>query len=513
MRLKSPKRAVIKTASLPAPTGGLNAKNAIADMPETDAVIMENMFPGTSSVDVRKGYASHSINYPAPVETLMTYNIGASKALFAASGGGIYNASSSGSAGTAVVTSMANDRWQWTTIGTSGGYFLLAVNGANKMRIYDGSTWDYDGGGTYTVTGLDTSTVIGINAFKNRIWLLKNNSLDAYYLAVSSIAGTATKFPLSALFKQGGYLMAMENWTIDNANGIDDYAAFITSEGEVALYKGTDPASADTWALVGTFRMGRPIGRRCAIKVASDVLLNSQDGAFPLSKALLTDRSQAQGAITDKITNLLKKDIADHKSKYGWQPILHPTGNKLIINVPTIEDSEAHQYVMNTINGSWCKFTGWNAVCFAVHDDELYFGGANAVYKADTGTDDNGSDIQTDVQQAFSYFGSKGRSKKFNLARPTFLTDGDLDAALVMNTNYSSRVPVYSASFTAQASTTWDTATWDVDAWAIGDTLLTKWQSITGEGHCGGIRLKTATQGIKVEWVSTDFAYEEGGVL
>lgn len=31
--------------------------------------------------------------------------------------------------------------------------------------------------------------------------------------------------------------MAMANWTIDNASGVDDYAAFITSEGEVALYR------------------------------------------------------------------------------------------------------------------------------------------------------------------------------------------------------------------------------------------------------------------------------------
>jgi hypothetical protein len=43
----------------------------------------------------------------------------------------------------------------------------------------------------------------------------------------------------------------------------DDYAAFITSEGQVAVYSGADPASSTTWSLVGVFDIGAPIGRRC----------------------------------------------------------------------------------------------------------------------------------------------------------------------------------------------------------------------------------------------------------
>ena len=175
--------------------------------------------------------------------------------------------------------------------------------------------------------------------------------------------------------------MAMTNWTIDNAAGIDDYAAFISSEGEVAIYQGTDPSNASTWALKGTFRIGRPIGRRCAIKAGADVLILTTDGAFPLSKALLTDRSQMQAAVTDKITNLITSDIAQYSSNFGWQPIIHPTGNKMIINVPSVEDSLSHQYVMNTITGAWCKFEGWNAFCWELSGDKLYFGGENGVLK------------------------------------------------------------------------------------------------------------------------------------
>lgn len=508
--MRKPRTA--STASIKAPIGGLNAKDAIADMPEGDAVIMTNFFPAADSVDVRKGYASHSTGYASPVETLMGYNTGAAQELFAASGTSIYDATAAGAIGAAEIGSLTNARFQYATLGTSGGYFLLAVNGADKMVVYTGSAWYLDGT-TTTVTGVDTATIININNFKNRVWLIEENSLNAWYLPVQSIGGAANKLDLSALFKLGGHLVTMQNWTIDNAAGIDDYAAFITSEGEVALYKGTDPSSANTWALVGTFRMGRPIGYRCGIKVAADVLLLTTDGAFPLSKALLTDRAQTQSAVTDKIVNLLKPDIQSYSSTFGWQPILHPFGNKIIINIPTVENSTAHQYVMNTETGSWCKFEGWNANCFETLQDTLYFGGATVVYKADTGEDDDGGNINVDCQQAFSYFKSKGRQKKFSMARPIFITSGAVNPAIILNTDFNAGTPTGSPSFTSANDSLWDVAAWDEADWVSGDSISKKWQSITGVGYSGGIRVKMGVKDLSIRWVSTDFVFEKGEVL
>ena len=162
--------------------------------------------------------------------------------------------------------------------------------------------------------GVASADIIGINVFKNRVWLIEKH-IKAWYLPVSAIGGTANALDFLA-YLNGGYLMAMTNWTIDNAAGIDDYAAFISSEGEVAIYQGTDPSNASTWALKELFRIGRPIGRRCAIKAGADVLILTTDGAFPLSKALLTDRSQMQAAVTDKITNLITSDIAQYSSNF-----------------------------------------------------------------------------------------------------------------------------------------------------------------------------------------------------
>lgn len=499
-------------ASIQAPTGGLNARDAISDMKETEAPMMENWFPRPSDVMVRNGSDAHATTLPAAVETLMAYSTGSSQELWGISDGEIYDVTNSGAVGAPDVSGLANSRFQYISFGTAGGYFLMAVNGQDKMQIYTGSVW-YADGTTTTITGVDTADIININNFKNRVWLIEQNTLKAWYLSVSSIGGAANALDLSGLFKQGGHLVTMANWTIDNAAGIDDYAAFITSEGEVALYKGTDPSSSTTWALVGTFRIGKPIGLRCAIKAGSDVLILTTDGAFPLSKALLTDRGQNQNAVTDKITNLISSDIESYKSNFGWQPILYPNGNKLLINVPQTESTTSYQYVMNTITGAWSKFTGWNGFCWEVLDDTLYFGGNTVVDIADSGLDDKGANINADVQQAYSYFKSKGQQKKFSMARPVFMADGDVTPAIVMNVDFETRVPQAPPSFTGGGGSMWDVAPWDVSAWAVGDSIIKKWQSITGVGYCGGIRVKTSTQGINIRWNSTDFVYERGGVL
>lgn len=504
-------RQVSKTTSIQAPTGGLNAKDAIANMKETEAVTMDNWFPTPSSVDIRKGYASHVTGMGA-VETLMSYINGTQRQLFAASSSAIYDVTLAGVVGSPVVTGLSNARFQNITMGTAGGYYLMAVNGVDKLQYYNGTSWDFDGGGL-SITGVNTQDCIHINNFKNRVFLIEKDSFNVWYLPVSSIAGAATNLDLSGLFKLGGYLMSMANWTIDNASGVDDYAAFITSQGEVALYKGTNPGDANAWALVGTFRMGAPIGRRSSTKTGADVLVLNTDGAFPLSKALLTDRSQVNLAASDKISNLINASIQAYGSNFGWQAILHPIGNKLIINVPTVEGNESIQYVMNTTHGAWCRFTGWNAICWETLGDNLYFGGVDGVYQADYGSSDNDSNITSICQQAFSYFGNKGATKKWSLARPVFLSNGTITPSILLNVDFAQNRTTSPPSFTDNLGTAWDEGDWDVSSWTTGDNIVRKWQSITGVGYAGGIRIVAESKYLTCSWQSTDFVYEVGGVL
>lgn len=509
---KTRKNRVSKQTSIPAPTGGLNAKDPLADMREDEAVIMDNYFPFPSSVVTRGGSEDHATGLPGVVETIAVYNNGVQKNMFAIAFGNIYDATATGAVGAADVSGLTNSRFQHINFGTAGGYYLLLVNGEDKMQVYTGSAW-YEDGTTTSVTGFDTATAIHINNFKNRVWFIERDSMNAWYLPVSSIGGAANNIDLSGIFKMGGYLMAMGNWTIDNAAGVDDYACFITSEGEVALYRGTDPSSAATWALVGTFRMGRPLGRRCMCKAGADVLVITSDGAFPMSKALLTDRSQTNLAATDKISTLINADTKAYFNNFGWQPIIYPEGNKLIINVPQIENTTSIQYVMNTQHGAWCRFTGWNAACFEVLDNNLFFGTNGAVVQCDTGTADNGAEVSGYIQQAFNFFGAKGMQKVFRMARPIFQSESYIFPTVRINIDFdvTRRLPLQSQVLGAGAE--WDVAEWDVAEWVIGDVISKDWQSITGIGIAGGLNISTNLRGVECQWISTDVIYEVGGSL
>lgn len=497
------------TASISAPIGGLNTQDGLADMPPLDATIMDNTFPRTSDVMVRKGFSNYVTGITGKVETLMQYASGSTRALFAAAGTAIYDVTITGTVGAAVVTAQSNARWQYTNFGTAGGRFLLAVNGANTPLNYNGSIWAT----TPAITGVASATLIHVNPFKERLFFIENNTMNAWYLPVSSIGGAASRLDFSTLFKLGGHLMSMGTWTIDGGNGIDDYAVWITSEGEVAVYQGTDPSNSATWALVGVFRLGKPIGRRCMVKLGGDLAVITYDGIVPLSKALRNDRIDAEIALSNKIRSELSNLSIMHGNKYGWQIILFPSVNMLIVNVPTNENTTSVQYVMNTITGAWCRFTGIYSICFELFNEHIYFGTDGKVGKFWDTNADAGTMITADIKQAWSYFGRKGQLKKFNMARPVLSTDGVINPVMDMNVDFEDKVPSSAPTFSTLSTSAWNTSPWNTTPWTRSLGIQKSWQSVTGLGYAAALRMRASTNSPIIIWTSTDYIFEAAGYI
>lgn len=90
------KRQKAKPYSVPAPTGGLNARDALTDMKPSDAVRLTNVFPEANNCVARGGHTSWSTGMTDPVRSLLTWNglTGVDK-LFSAAGTTIWNSSAS----------------------------------------------------------------------------------------------------------------------------------------------------------------------------------------------------------------------------------------------------------------------------------------------------------------------------------------------------------------------------------------------------------------------------------
>jgi len=579
------------TTSLPAPIGGWNARDSLAEMNPLDAVQMVNFFPTPTDVTLRKGYTKTSTGISGAVLALMNYSSPSVNKMFASNATIIYDASTS--TATASLTGNTDGKWIHSMITTAGGSFMPAVNGVDPMVVYDGTVWsrsattstaqtistitrggtgnltatlttavahglvtgntvtvagatpaEFNGTyqitvtnattftytmatapsgnatvvGTYTVkyfvTGLNSNQFANINLFKERLYFVQKDSLSFWYLPVDSINGAVTEFPLGGIFKKGGYLQAMGTWTIDAGYGVDDLAAFVTSNGEVAIYKGSDPSDPNDWALIGIWNIGQTFARKCLFKYGGDLLLLTEDGLVPLSAGLQSTRLDPRVNITDKIFFAISQAADLYANNFGWQINYFAKVNMLIVNIPVTGGSE--QYVMHNITKSWARFTNINANCWELSGDDMYFGGTGFVGKFYDTYADAGNNIIAFVQQAYSYFDSRGQQKRFTLVRPILQTDNGLPTVLCgISTDFDTVNLTNQISFNPSILNTgeWDLDTWDNANWGGGLVTTKIWQGVTGLGYAGSVSMNVVSQRIEFHWASTDFVMERGGIL
>jgi hypothetical protein len=583
MRQKVNRGARVQIESLPPSVGGLNTLDALANMPPTDAIILDNYFPGTADVPLRNGYQTWGSGIVGNVETLAVYSSGTEDKLFAVYADAVYDVSANAAVSSPVVEGLTNSRWQWVDFSNAGKTFLVMVNGADAPLIYDGADWhtvrtstpqtitsisasgttatlvtatahglftgdqitvtgatpdqfngtftvtvvdattityvmtSAPGGnatvvGTYivmwSITGVDPTTFVHVQVFANRLWFTQVGTLQSWYLPIGQVAGAAILFDVGPQTIMGGYLMGIATWNIDNSAGLNPYIIFVTSKGEAVVYQGSDPSQASSFGISARFRIGAPVGRRFFEKYGSDVVFIGADGLTPLSKALLTDRAQRDITLTEKISPSVNADVMTYGQNFGWQVILYPDGNKLIINVPTAEDVESYQYVMNTITNAWCRFTGWNAFCFAYYKGALYMGGTNFVGQADIGSDDGGFAINSDIKPAFNYFGQRGQEKYFRMIRPVFITSTGFQPLIDLSVDFDTIIPTSAPTFSKGFTDPWDLTPWDMYPWADAQIVQTAWESIDGLGYAATYRMRAQTTGIQFSIQSVDFMFE-----
>jgi hypothetical protein len=523
-RLTRPRPAPARSAFIPAPTKGWDDESNIAAEDKFKALKLDNWFPQPEYVELRRGHKQHSTTgETVPVNTLMTYHApnSANDKLFSVANDTIYDASSVGAGSATSITTLSNSRLQWVNFTTSGGSYLYAVNGANNPVYYDGSSW-----ANPAITGVDESTFIHVNVFKDRLFFIPVNSTKFWYLAVDSIAGAATDFQLGGLMSRGGHLVAMGSITIDGGSGPDDHAVFITSKGQVIVYQGSDPSDANAWSLVGVYEIPPPIGYRCLAKIAGDLGILTIAGVLPLSKAMVIDRAAVQNiAISQNINTTLMKSAQDYGDNYGWGLTVYPKNNMFIVNVPLAEGGETHQYVMNTRHGAWCRFLGQNAASWAVYKDRLFFGGVDGkVYEADCVAEDNGEAILADMVTSYNFFGSRANIKQFKMIRPHIVSDGQVGSAIKLYAEWGSHErgtpPNNYLGGGSIGTLYWDDGRdWDDGSlWPENRTVTQKWRSISALGRSAAIRMRVQAESslstpIVMQVSGFDVIYENGGLI
>lgn len=493
---------------MPAPVKGWNARDPLDGMDPGYAIRLDNFVPRNGSVNLRGGYAEHATSVGTTVvETMMTYKNDGTAKMLAAANGSIYDVTNA-AAGTSLGSGYTNSRWQWVDFNKK----LIAVNGDDTPLTYDGTTLSTV---TFTGSGLTPANLIGVRSYKSRLFFIEKNTANFWYGGINSVSGTLSKFPLAEVHSSFGDLEAMASITLDGGDGPDDLIAFIGSSGTVLVYSGTDPSSASTWAIVGRFEIGAPVGRRPVLQTGADAAVITADGYIPLLQVMRGGRASAgRYAISDQIQGAVNEAVRNYGSNFGWQGVLYSKDNLAIFNVPAVDGTRYEQHVLNTQTGAWCRFTGIPAVSWCVFEDNAYFGGVDGkVYKFDSGTSDDGTNIAGDAQSAFHYLGGRGSLKNFHLYRPIVSSDGVIPIQMGLGVDFDDDIPVAATTSTVAAGADWNSADWDTAEWSPGARIQKDWQSAATFGYSASVRLKVSTATQQVKWFATDFTFEKGGFL
>ena len=538
---------VVDTATMPSPVGGWNARDSLADMQKTDAVTLDNWMPKSSYVELRGGYLSHSTESATDIDTedaamlatedgfvlatedTATTMLGTVKTLVVHNGltgvnqllamteQAVYNVTTAGATSSALLT-RTNGKHQSTMFGDGTTQWLIALNGVDLPLYYDGTTaLAVTQATSPALTGFpanDLTQLISVTAFKSRLFFIPKSSLSFWYLPVSVAGGALTEFDLSSQATKGGYLMAMGTWTRDAGNGQDDIAVFVTSEGEAILYQGNNPSNVNSWSKVGSFFVGKPLGRRCLTQYGEDLLILTENGIFPLSSALPSASVDYRYALSFKIDKAFTDSARVTGDVFGWESTVFPAQQALIVNVPVAEDGVHYQYVMNTLTKSWCRFTAWGAETFAVFNKELYFARGGFVYRAWTGNIDDTDNIEGYAKQAFSHFGKPGKVKTFKLFRPILAVNGSLNYSTDIDVDFQDDVMIAASSASTAGLATWNQSQWNQARWGGGFKIVKPWTSIAEwPGTWAAGKLKVSTNSRSVQWMASDFIFETGQIL
>ena len=500
----------------PAPTRGWVLNENLA-MPNPGAAsILENWVCTEKSIRARGGCQKYA-TLGAGVTAAFTYRSGATAKFFAATASAIYDITSVADpevVPTAAVSGQTGGAYASEQFTTAGGDYLYTVNGADEAQLFDGASWQAVNAASspIAVTGVATEALSHVWSYASRLFFVEKDTLSAWYLPIDSLGGAAAEFGLGGIFRKGGALLFGATWSQDSGAGLDDKCVFVSDQGEVAIYEGTNPGSASDWRLAGVYDITPPLGAEAVARAGGDLLIATKSGLVGLSQALQRDVSVlGVSAISAPISPHWTEQA--NASGSNWSLLKWPEKNILLVSQPHTTGC----LVANLQTGTWSRFTAWDAQCMARHNARGFFGAADGcVYEMEIGGSDDGA------AYTCTYIGQHealtGGEKTVLQMRPIFQSSTVINPQTSVIVNYGTGRSAPPAEATETGTAGWDVAKWDAGLWddPVSTTIGGKWASIGRSGWVVAPELQLTFDNVatpNVELVSIDATYETGAVV
>jgi hypothetical protein len=528
----------LRTITLPAPTRGLILNENESFMQPGAAIVLDNWKPTMKGCALRGGHILWSqLPETTPVVSMFQYISGNVQKMFAGNATNLYDVTAT--APTLIKSGQLSGNYCASQMANQGGDYLMAVNEAGDYPLrFDGTTWTTLNSGQ--ITGpVGSSVVAGHNLtyvwkYRGRWFFIEGGTMNAWYLPLNAIQGALSMIPLSGSATKGGKLIAGFSWSIDAGDGIDDKCVFMTDQGELLIFTGSDPSTAANWRQEGRYTTSPPLGMNAWTPVGGDVMIATVDGIIPISASITKDSSQLElAAITRAIKPMWRNEVA-LKRNLPWTMCKWDEYGGLFVTWPGGQPGNQYCAVVNIATGAWTRFTGWDAMCFGRMRGDMFFGTqTGAVMQADRTGMDNGLPYTATLVGGWEMFSSQSTTITWRQARASFASRAGepFQPQLSATTDYVIVIPTPpSAAPDPGVLDVWDQglwattppdpeptfqAKWDQAAPSTPTVRHTGWVSIgfTGFSHAPIVQVTVSQQAIpEVELISIAAVYEPCGV-
>lgn len=488
--------------TLPPPVGGLDFLSAIDRMPAENMRRMLNVFPDNSWGELRSGCVSHcTVAGGNRISRLFTLVLAdGTESLVAAVNNTLQDVTTTSASDITGSTTPTNDNWQGTVFRNR----LFLVNGADTPQVWTGSSVFAD----VSLSGVTSSNLINVSSYKSRLYFVEKDTAKVWYTdEVNDLSGTVVDFDFGGVFQLGGYLLFAGSYTNRLSESSRDLFIAVSSEGEVLCYAGSDPT---TWALVARFVIGKPLGYRSFCYYDSDLLVLTKRGIVPLS-ILFQGGVPGRDGIGANVNPYIREIAAGSSTSFSWKMTYFAEAKKLIVNIP-LSSTTSDQLVCNVDTGAWCRYRYSNTapLDWSVVESEIFYGGLDGtVYRAETGTSDDGEAIAVDCLWSWNALNSQSRYKRLVDARPLLVGNKVTDLGIRAESDFEEKALTVIPSVMNLLVTPWGSP-WG-SSWGGSTTISNKRYSLANAGHFGALRLYGSFSGVRMKINSTEIRYEIGG--
>jgi hypothetical protein len=520
----------LQTRVIPAPNRGIVLNENYTFMQPGAALVSDNWVPTMRGVKLRAGCEQWcALAESTPVISGFVYKSASNERMFACNETKIYDVTNSG-APSAVVTGRTNGNYSAAQLANAAGDFLLAVNDNGEPVVrFDGTAWTVLNSGQITGpagTAVENGeALVHVWKYRNRLFFIQADSMNAWYLPLNAIQGTLAMIPLSGAATLGGKLLFGATWSIDAGDGLDDKCVFFTTEGEAIIFTGSNPADPANWRQEGRYKLSPPMGKNAYEAIGGDLIIACIDGILPLSQAITKTADQLELAALTRAIKPMWRDMVYAFNVFPWTMHKWDVYGGVFVPFPGGPPGKRYTAVANSATGAWGRITGWDAIFYMEINNRLYFGTQDGrIMEADRTGYDDGLPYVATLVGGWEMFGVPPATCVWHDARAAFsATSGEpFQPQLAACTDYVIRLPTPPvAGSDPGVPDVWDQGLWDQAKWDQASPLSnpvirnTGWVAVgeTGFSHAPIVQVTMAQQAKpNVELISISASYERLGI-